>query len=80
LSIESENVWPSAMATFAVLHVEKDDQVSTDISYITITKLVKQLVKIIRKALFLFELLELFIGKIFVLLLGLFFNTPLFTF
>jgi hypothetical protein len=27
LSIESENVWPSAMATFAVLHVEKDDQV-----------------------------------------------------
>jgi hypothetical protein len=43
LSIESENVWPSAMATFAVLHVEKDD--------ITITKL-----------------------------LGLVFNTPLFTF
>jgi hypothetical protein len=27
LSIESENVWPSAMATFAVLHVEKDDHV-----------------------------------------------------
>jgi ATP-dependent RNA helicase DHX8/PRP22 len=25
LSIESENVWPTAMATFAVLHVEKDD-------------------------------------------------------
>jgi hypothetical protein len=24
---ESENVWPSAMATFAVVHVEKDDQV-----------------------------------------------------
>jgi hypothetical protein len=31
LSIESENVWPSAMATFAVFHVEKVD--------ITITKL-----------------------------------------
>jgi hypothetical protein len=27
LSFESDNVWPSAMATFAVLHVEKDDQV-----------------------------------------------------
>jgi hypothetical protein len=27
LSIESENVWPSTMDTFAVLHVEKDDQV-----------------------------------------------------
>jgi hypothetical protein len=27
LSIESENVWPSAMATFAVFYVETDDQV-----------------------------------------------------
>jgi hypothetical protein len=26
MAIESENDWPSAMATFAVLHVEKDDQ------------------------------------------------------
>jgi hypothetical protein len=67
------------MATFAVLHVEKDDQVRrrdwVNISHITITKsprkhyFVKQ-VKISHN----------YGVSIFVLLLGLVSNTPLFTF
>jgi hypothetical protein len=74
LSIESENVWPSLMATFAVLHVERDDQVR---------RLGKHKLhnnnKVIRKAFFC-KTSENYGVSIFVLLLGLVFNTLLFTF